>query len=50
MCKKVCSNCKEEKSLENFGKNINSKDGLNYRCKECVILSLSKSATTMGRR
>lgn len=41
MCKKVCTNCKEEKSLENFGVNKKSKDGLNCRCKECIII-LSK--------
>lgn len=33
---KICSYCKIEKSIEEFHKNKNGKDGLNYYCKKCV--------------
>ena len=29
---KVCSSCKQEKTLENFYKDKSSKDGLSYSC------------------
>jgi hypothetical protein len=32
---KVCSKCKEEKNVCNFGNSKSSKDGLLYCCKEC---------------
>jgi hypothetical protein len=32
---KVCSMCKVEKSIVEFGKKTSSKDGLNYYCKKC---------------
>ncbi len=32
---KVCTKCKEEKSLEDFRKQSSTKDGLKYYCKEC---------------
>ena len=32
---KVCSRCKEEKSLTEFNKNKSKKDGLQYYCKVC---------------
>lgn len=32
---KICNDCKLEKSLENYSKYKNSKDGLCYICKEC---------------
>lgn len=32
---KKCSTCKIEKPLEDFAKNPQKKDGLNYKCKEC---------------
>jgi hypothetical protein len=35
MGKKVCSKCKEEKEVCEFGKKITNKDGLQSRCKEC---------------
>lgn len=37
---KVCSKCKEEKSVEEFGRKKTSKDGLRYKCKECRNLDL----------
>jgi hypothetical protein len=39
MCKKVCSKCGEEKSLEEFGKLSSSKDGFKYYCKKCNCLN-----------
>jgi 5-methylcytosine-specific restriction endonuclease McrA len=39
---KVCSNCKQEKSLNFFYKDSQSSDGLTYRCKECVKVYDSK--------
>lgn len=35
MKNKVCTKCGIEKPIEMFCKNKNSKDGLNYHCKEC---------------
>ena len=32
---KVCTKCKEEKSLRDFRKQSSTKDGLKYYCKEC---------------
>lgn len=32
---KKCSKCKVEKSLSEFGRSKNEKDGLQYRCKAC---------------
>jgi len=32
---KVCTRCKVEKSLDSFNKRKDSKDGLQYFCKEC---------------
>lgn len=32
---KYCSTCKEEKSLDNFGKDKRARDGLRSQCKEC---------------
>lgn len=32
---KICSKCKEDKPLGEFGKNQRNKDGLNYSCKLC---------------
>ena len=32
---KICTKCKEEKSLEDFRKQSSTKDGLKYYCKEC---------------
>lgn len=33
---KICSKCKIEKSLDNFGNKKDSKDGKNTRCKNCL--------------
>lgn len=33
---KICSRCKQSKSLNSFGSNKSKKDGLHYYCKECV--------------
>jgi len=35
MIKKICSKCKTEKTVEDFGKLLTSKDGLRYDCKMC---------------
>jgi len=32
---KVCTKCKQRKSLSEFGKSKNTKDGLTYRCLQC---------------
>lgn len=32
---KICTKCKKEKSLDNFSKNKNNKDGFQVYCKEC---------------
>lgn len=32
---KTCTKCKENKSIDLFGKNTASKDGHHHRCKEC---------------
>ena len=39
---KRCSTCKLSKSLDNFHKDKNTKDGLAYRCKECRYLEYKK--------
>jgi hypothetical protein len=36
MEKKVCSKCKEEKEVCEFGKRKNSKDGISQECKSCI--------------
>lgn len=33
--KKTCCRCKNEKDLDDFGKNKNNKDGYQYQCKVC---------------
>lgn len=33
---KACANCKETKSLSEFGKDCQKKDGLHSRCRKCV--------------
>ena len=33
---KVCSRCKEEKSISDFNKDRSCKDGHNYQCKACA--------------
>jgi len=35
---KICINCKEKLSLDQFNKNKRQKDGLNYYCKDCQSL------------
>ena len=32
---KKCTRCQEDKSLDDFSKNKNKKDGYNYICREC---------------
>lgn len=39
---KVCSRCKENKSIENFGKRVNSRDGYFGTCKKCRNLDCKK--------
>jgi hypothetical protein len=34
---KICSKCKEEKDICEFGKDSSRKGGLSYLCKECLI-------------
>ena len=38
---KRCKTCKEDKSLELFGKLSRAKDGFNYECKPCLSKTLS---------
>lgn len=33
---KICKTCKEEKSVFDFGKDKNERDGLNKYCKQCT--------------
>lgn len=40
---KICSKCKKEKELTNFGKDKYSPDGYNYRCKDCVKVIRKKT-------
>lgn len=35
---KICTKCKEEKSLDNFSKDQSKKDGLLSKCKSCFNL------------
>jgi hypothetical protein len=39
MEKKVCSKCKEEKEVCEFGKRKDSKDGFNGKCKNCIKIT-----------
>ncbi len=39
---KVCSKCKEEKSLSEFNKNKAKKDGYQHNCKVCQALATKK--------
>lgn len=41
--KKHCSTCKVFKDTSEFGKHKGAKDGLNTRCKTCIVLSKRKS-------
>ena len=34
--KKICTKCKIEKSINEFSKNKSFKDGLSYRCNQCI--------------
>ena len=40
---KICSCCKKEKPLLSFGKHTKNKDGLQYQCKECRIVTCAIS-------
>ena len=42
--RKICSHCKEEKSIAEFGKNKNSQNGFNYSCKNCANKNSKKTA------
>ena len=42
MSKKVCTKCKVEKDLSEFGNRKASKDGLMYKCKECNRIKSNK--------
>lgn len=39
---KKCSDCKQQKTLDNFTKNKSNKDGLKSICKECVRVYCTK--------
>jgi len=39
---KLCTKCKEEKSVDCFSKRNASKDGLRYACKACMKEYLAK--------
>lgn len=43
MCKKVCNNCKQEKTYEHFSKKAASKDGYNSICKACFNKKYNKN-------
>ena len=34
---KICSKCKDEKQIDEFGKDSSRKDGYSYLCKICLI-------------
>ena len=34
---KVCSKCKEEKNIDDFGKDSTRPKGISYLCKICLI-------------
>ena len=40
---KKCSQCKKEKSIDSFHRNINRSDGRSYICKECYRKNYKKS-------
>jgi hypothetical protein len=40
---KICSKCKTSKSLFDFGKHKSNKDGLQYQCKACRVITCSVS-------
>ena len=40
---KICSKCKQDKPLFDFGKHSRNKDGLQYYCKTCRISVCAKS-------
>jgi hypothetical protein len=42
MFTKICSKCKQEKDLSEFYHHKNSKDGLNWYCKQCMKESLAQ--------
>lgn len=46
---KICSICKQELPVENFASDINRKDGLCYRCKECKNESWKEENTPKVR-
>ena len=43
---KKCAICKETKSIDDFNKSSRSKDGLQYRCKECTKSSSKKKPSS----
>jgi hypothetical protein len=45
---KTCSKCKEDKSLFEFGKHSSNKDGLQYQCKACRVLTCAVSYKKAG--
>lgn len=45
---KICSGCKVEKDLNQFGVHKSRPDGLNYRCKKCVCESAERRRRTLG--
>ena len=47
---KRCSGCKEVKSLSNFCKSKNRKDGLNFYCKQCVKVFSQKNREGIAQR
>jgi len=40
--KKICSKCKLEKEICDFGRDSSRKDGISYLCKECLIKKSKK--------
>jgi len=47
---KVCSKCKERKSLSDFYKDKNMKDGLSFHCKNCRLLYYRKNKQRINKK
>lgn len=44
---KYCNGCKQEKNVMEFGTSKRNKDGLKYRCKECINKKRKENYTTV---
>ncbi len=48
MINKICGHCKNEKNINEFGKNLSKKDKLNTKCKECMRQQYKKYYYSMS--